>query len=82
MTDLAVYPDHLERLQEAADMVTLLRVRRAAIDPAEETEILSAPGCDQGCSLCPRTCAVTGIILRWWEGELASLTGGASGRLH
>lgn len=69
---------------EAVDKVRMLRARRDAIDPLAERELLSAPACERGCSICPRACAVTGIMLRWWEQELARLTGSAndSSRLH
>lgn len=66
---------HADDVIEAIEKVDELRARRDAIDPLAERALLSAPGCERGCAVCPRACAVTGIILRWWEGELARLTG-------
>jgi len=35
--------------------------------------LLTSPGCEAGCSTCHRQCAVTRIVLDWWQRELASL---------
>lgn len=70
--------DVTEALQHVAELTTernrLMR-RRAG-------ELLSEAGCDRGCPICPRECAVTSIMLNWWTRELATLTGGAGGTVH
>jgi len=69
---------------EAVGKVRMFRARRDTIDPLAERDLLSAPGCERGCPVCPRSCALTGIMLRWWEEELARLTGSTNDneRLH
>lgn len=59
-------------LEEARMRVAELRKKQIAARSGGG-ELLSAPGCDKGCVRCPRACAVTGIILNWWEAELARL---------
>lgn len=69
-----------EDLAEAIDKVAELRAARASHRADKEPEqLLSAPGCPEGCSRCSRACAVTTIILKWWERELATLVAADAG---
>lgn len=72
---------HAEDLAEALGQVRKLTAKRERLMAEPKGEELSAPGCKIGCARCFRECAVTGVILHWWSGELAKLTG-AGGTVH
>lgn len=66
-------------VSEAKSRVTKLR---ADLIDAKRGERLVSPGCKTGCAICYRKCAVTKIMLDWWERELKYLTGSPSGMVH
>jgi hypothetical protein len=60
-------------IAEAVDRVARLRSRRADLMLRGGELELATPACTRGCPRCYRECAVTGIILDWWERELHRL---------
>lgn len=39
---------------------------------------LANPACEHGCNACYMSCAIAPARLKWWEGELACLTGAST----
>lgn len=70
-----------DEIAEAIGKVQRLTAERARAKLTREGNQLASAGCKEGCAICHRQCAVLGIMLDWWSGELARLTG-ASGTVH
>lgn len=63
-----------EDVAEALEHVRELTAKRQRLMLEPEGEELASAACTVGCSRCFRACAVTGVILGWWEEELARST--------
>lgn len=50
--------------------------RRPAAAPDEQQ--LANPACKHGCNACYMSCAISPARLKWWEEELARLTGAST----